>query len=147
MLTAAVMALVAGCGSGSRTPQLASLPLPPGAKLERNLRRCNGGSNAYCGLVLVVVDPKYKSSWALVRAERRELRGEGWIGASPDTGIELADESPHHTLRVTYATAVDDLQGIDLGWINRPGTVVSALDTALFTRTAAMSVLLEVGSQ
>jgi hypothetical protein len=123
------------------------LPLVPGAQLERNMKQCNGGSNAFCGIDLVVVDPMYPSSRTLVLAERDVLRAHGWIGASPDTGIELADESPMHKLRVTYATAVDDLQGLELGWIQRPGRIWTALDSALFKRSPAMSVLLEIGSQ
>lgn len=147
VITALAATLLAGCGGGSHKPSLTSLPLVPGAHVATRSNRCNSGSNAYCAIELVVVGPSYKTSQELVFAERDALRREGWIGASPYTGNELADESPHHTLRVTYATAADDLQGVELNWISRPGTIVSALDGSLFSRAAAMSVLLEVGSR
>ena len=146
-VTAAMTAVLAGCGSSARTPRLSALPLVEGANVVNQVQQCNQGSSAYCAIELVVLDPQYKSSHSLVLAERDRLRAQGWIGASPDTGNELADESPHHKLRVTYATAIDDLQGIDLGWIQRPWSIVSSLDSAIFKRATAMSVLLEVGSQ
>lgn len=148
VLTAAITVTVAGCGSGSaaRTPQLSSLPLAPGARVMTNVRQCNGGSNAYCAIELVVLGPRYRSSRALVLAERDQLRAAGWVGASPTTGDQLANESPNNKLRVTYATAFQDLKGADLGWITRSWPTISALDLTLFSRAAAMSVLLEVGS-
>jgi hypothetical protein len=137
---------LSGCGGSTRSPQLSSLPLAPGAQVMTNVRQCNGGSNAYCSLELVVLGPKYPSSRALVLAERDRLRAEGWIGASPTTGDQLANESPHNKLRVTYATAFEDLKGADIGWITRSWPTVSALDQTLFNRAVAMSLLLEIGS-
>ncbi len=149
VLTAAITAAIAGCGGGDapRTPQLSSLPLAPGARVMTNVRQCNGGSNSYCAVELVVLGPSYRSSRALVLAERDRLRAQGWIGASPTTGDQLANESPNNKLRVTYATAFEDLKGADLGWIDRSWPTVSALDGTLFNGAAAMSVLLEVGSR
>ena len=43
----------------------------------------------------------------------------GWTGANADTGQQRAADSPGHKLRLTYAPAAGDLQGIDLGWIKR----------------------------
>jgi hypothetical protein len=147
VLTVATIA-AAGCGDGGagRTPQLSSLPLVPGIRVMTNVRQCNGGSNAYCAIELVVLGPRYRSSRALVLAERDRLRAQGWIGASPTTGDQLANESPNNRLRVTYATAFEDLKGADLGWIKRSWPIISALDETLFSRAAAMSVLLEIGS-
>jgi len=108
---------------------------------------CNPGASAFCSYELVVVDRRYPSSRALVLAQRDRLRRDGWIGASPDTGVELANESPGHKLRVTYATALEDLKGIDLSWIRRPWAIEIALDRAVFDRTPAMSVRVETGSQ
>ncbi len=149
VLTAAITVTVAGCGSGGggRTPQLSSLPLAPGVRVMTNVRQCNGGSNAYCAVELVVLGPRYRSPRALVLAERDRLRAQGWIGASPTTGDQLANESPNNKLRVTYATAFEDLKGVDLGWITRSWPTISALDQTLFSRTVAMSVLLEIGSR
>jgi hypothetical protein len=81
-----------------------------------------------------------------VLAERDRLRAEGWIGASPTTGDQLANESPNNKLRVTYATAFEDLKGADIGWITRSWPTVGALDKTIFNRTVAMSLLLEIGS-
>ena len=143
---AAATALSA-CGDGARTPSLGKLPLVPGASVVKTVRVCDAGANAFCAYDLVVVDGHYPSSRALVLAQRDRLRRDGWFGASPDTGVELADESPGHALRVTYATALEDLKGIDLGWIRRPQSIALTLDHALFGRVPTMSVLLETGSR
>ncbi len=145
-LTAAMATVVSGCGGSTHAPLLSSLPLAPGAQVMTNVRQCNGGSNAYCSLELVVLGPKYPSSRALVLAERDRLRAEGWIGGSPMTGDQLANESPHNKLRVTYTTAFEDLKGADIGWITRSWTTISALDQTVFKRAVAMSLLLEIGS-
>ncbi len=149
LAAAATVAGLSACGSGggARTPSLSNLPLAPGARQVVKLKLCNGGANAYCAIELVVQDRRYGSSRALVLAQRDLLRDRGWIGGSPDTGIELADDSPGHRLRVTYASAVDDLQGIDLGWITRPWLVESALDRAVFDGVPTMSLLLEASVQ
>jgi hypothetical protein len=138
----------AGCGSAGagRSPQLSSLPLASGVQVMTNVRQCNHGSSAYCAIELVVLGPRYSSSRDLVLAERDRLRAAGWIGASPTTGDQLANESPKNKLRVTYATAFEDLKGADLGWITRSWPTISALDETLFSRRVAMSVLLEIGS-
>lgn len=96
---------------------------------------------------MVVLGAGYASSHQLVLAERNRLHSQGWVGASPDIGDEVANESPKGKLRVTYGTAFDELKGIDLGWISRSWPVVSALDRSLFNGSPAMSVLLEVGAQ
>jgi hypothetical protein len=148
-LAASISVAADGCGGGSaaRAPQLSALPLPPGAQVMTSVRQCNGGSNAYCALELVVLGPGYPSSRALVLAERDRLRAEGWIGASPTTGDQLANESPNNKFRVTYATAFQDLKGTDIGWIKRSWPTISALDLTLFNRAVAMSILLEIGAQ
>jgi hypothetical protein len=146
-LTAGIAATLAGCGGSTRSPQVSALPLAQGAHVVTNVRQCNGGSNAYCSIELVVLGPEYGSSRALVLAERDRLKAEGWMGASPVTGDQLADESPNNELRVTYATALQDLKGADIGWIKRSWPTVSALDQTVFDRASAMSVLLEIGSR
>lgn len=62
-----------------------------------------------------------------------------------DTGEERAAESPTHSLRVTYATPFGDLKGIDLGWIKRSQPIAVALSQAMFHRSSAMSMMLEIG--
>ncbi len=141
------MLVLAGCGGGARTPKLASLPLVPGAQVVSNVRSCDQGVNPYCTLELVLVDPRYSSARAFVLSERDLLRSHGWTGASPQTADELADESPGHNLRITYATAYVDLKGVALGWIERAQSVQRVLSKQLFAGSSAMSALLQVGSQ
>jgi hypothetical protein len=74
------------------------------------------------------------------------LRNSGWTLAGGDTGTETAANSPGHKLRLTYSSAADDLQQIDLGVINRAWPITSALSSSMFDRAAAMSMMLEVGS-
>ena len=79
---------------------------------------------------------------------RREhaLRKTGWSLADGDTSTETAANSPGHKLRLTYSTAADDLQQIDLGQIARPRPITLALSNSMFDRAAAMSMMLEVGA-
>ncbi len=144
----ALMVALAGCGSsgGARTPSVAQLPLVGGAEVAAQTRECDSGSNAFCAIVVVVFDRRYKSSDQLALDEAHHLRKAGWSIADGDTGVESGANSPNHGLRLTYATAIDDLRGIDLGWIRRPRTITLALSNALFDRTAAMSMMLEVGA-
>ena len=138
---------LAGCGHASRTPSPVHLPLVPGSSVIVKARECNRGANPFCSVEMVVQNSSYRSPRRLLFDERDYLYHHGWRAASPDTGIELAAESPGHKWRVTYATALQDLKGVDLGWIARPPSVENALDRAVFNRVATMSVLLEVGSQ
>ena len=143
----ATAAAVAGCGHSSRTPSAAHLPLVPGSRVIVSMRECNHGANAYCSVEMVVQGSQYATPKRLLFAERDYLRGLGWTSATPATGVELAAESPGHKLRVTYATALQDLKGVDLGWIARPWQVTSALDRAVFDRVPTLSVLLQIGTQ
>jgi hypothetical protein len=74
------------------------------------------------------------------------LRKAGWSLADGDTSTETAANSPGHKLRLTYSTAADDLQQIDLGAITRPTPITHALSSAIFDQTPAMSMMLEVGA-
>lgn len=147
VIATALAVVLAGCGGGARSPKLGSLPLVPGAHVVTNVRRCDGGSKPYCALELVVADPRYGSSRALVVAERNLLRASHWTGASAQTADELADESPGHKLRVTYATAYGDLKGIDLGWIERTGQIQHSLSAQMFAGATAMSAQIQIGSE
>jgi hypothetical protein len=143
----AVGALVAGCGSsGSKVPDVSRLPLVDGASVVTRAQECDRGSNSYCAILLVVTDPRLHSSLDLLKSERRHLREVGWSLANGNTGNENSADSPGHKLRVTYSTAEGDLQGIELGWIQRPRNVTLALSGAMFARKATLSMLLELGS-
>jgi hypothetical protein len=146
-LAALILALVGcGTGAGAGAPTLDQLPLVPGAKVLAQATQCDRGANAFCTLEVVVVDQRFKNSEDLVNAEHRVVHGAGWAGVGADTGDERAAESPHHKLRVTYATAYGDLKGIDLGWIHRSSMIARALSRTLFDHASAMSVELDQGS-
>jgi hypothetical protein len=145
---ALVVGAVAGCGASAsqRTPAAGDIPLVPGAEIAVQARACDHGSRVYCAIDVVVVDHHYVSSDNLARDESHVLRKHGWSLADGDTRLQSGANSPGHKLRLTLATATGDLRQIDLGQINRPWPITYALSNALFDRTAAMSMMLEVGS-
>ena len=80
-----------------------------------------------------------------MESEHERLHHLGWTTSAGDDGDEVAADSPGHKLRVTYATALDDMIGLDEKWIQRPWPIWASLSQTMFSRTPAMSVLLEVG--
>jgi hypothetical protein len=144
----ATAALLGGCGpsAADRTPKLSDLPLVKGASIVTQVQDCDNGANAFCAVELVVVDRHYKNSDDLLLSEHHELLSHGWSGAGGDTGNERAADSPGHKLRLTYATATGDLQGVELGQIKRPGKIWLALSHTLFDQVPALSMMLEVGN-
>jgi hypothetical protein len=147
VLLAGCAVALAGCGSGGAAGPLSlgQLPLVPGAKVATEARQCDRGSNAFCAIQAVIVDQRFNSSGALVESEHRHLHSLGWTTSAGDDGDEVAADSPGHKLRVTYATAVDDLIGIDETWIKRPPAIGLTLSRTMFDGVPAMSVMLEVG--
>jgi hypothetical protein len=143
---AAVVAL-AGCGSsgGTQGLDLTRVPLVDGSRVIAQARECDRGANAFCSLEAVVVDPRFHSSGDMVTSERALLRKQGWSLVNADTGLQSAAESPGHKLRVTYATAYGDLQGIDLVWIHRANAITQSLSRQVFDGSSAMSIMLEDG--
>lgn len=141
-------AALAGCGDGrtGRTPPLRRVPLVPGATVRFALRQCDSGANPYCALNAIIVDTRYRTSHDLMEAERRLLKAAHWSSSFADTGLERAAESPGHRLRLTYATADDDLRAIDQQYIKRPPPIAMRLSKLDFAGTPALSVLLEAGS-
>jgi hypothetical protein len=136
-----------GCGSGgSHTPDLSKLPLVSGTKVVAQARQCDKGSNPYCAVQIVVVGNTYKNSQDLLGVERERLVSLGWTREGADTGNEHAADSPGHKFRVTYATALADLTGIDLGWIKRPRPITLALSQSVFQRRPALSMMLELST-
>ncbi len=122
------------------------MPLTPGSQVVAHVRRCDRGANPYCAMQLVVVGKRTTSSLALLDRERRHLQSIGWTVIDADTGDEPAANSPGHKLRLTYATAALDLQGVDLGWIRRSPGIGLALSRTMFARDSALSLMLETGS-
>lgn len=139
--------IATGCGTGGASGQLSveQLPLIQGAKVATTARQCDRGANAFCAIEAVIVDPEAHSSGALVQNEHRKLHSLGWTTSAGDDGVEVAADSPGHKLRVTYATALNDLIGIDEKWIKRPGVIGLSLSQLMSRGTPAMSILLEVG--
>ena len=147
-LMAAAAASLAGCGGQGRTPvsaSLAEVPLAPGAKVVWHQRRCDAGVSSYCSVQFVLAGPRYPSSAALRDAQRAVLKRAGWGSAHGDTDAERAAQSPHGNLRMTYATAFNDLLSIDQGTIERAPGVSRALSRQLFSQTPALSGILQTG--
>jgi hypothetical protein len=145
---AALAVALAGCGGtgGSQSSlDIKRVPLVSGASVVAQARQCDRGTNAFCAVEAVIVDPRFRSSGALVAGEHRQLRKLGWSSMAGDDGDERAAESPGQKLRITYATAANDLIGIDEQWIKRPRNITLTLSQVMFSRTPAMSVMLEVG--
>ncbi|MBV8430317.1 MAG: hypothetical protein JO244_04095, partial [Solirubrobacterales bacterium] len=138
---------IAGCGSGGSSGPLTvnQLPLIQGASVVTQTRLCDGGSNAFCALEAVIADPHASSSGALTRSEHRQLHSLGWTTSAGDDGNEVAADSPGHKLRVTFATGLNDLIGIDEGWIKRPQAIGLSLSQLEIHGTPAMSIMLEEG--
>ena len=139
---------MAGCGDSrvGKVPPINRLPLVPGASVAVSVPQCDKGADAYCALLLVVHDRRFRSSREFFDAEQDHLHRAGWSESNAQTSDEQAAESPNHSLRVTYATADGDLKGVDLGWIRRPRPIALALSRALFQHTPALSLMLEAGS-
>jgi hypothetical protein len=143
-----IVLVLAACGQAGpgATPDIAHLPLAPGAKVAASARLCDHGSDGFCTIQLVVVGSRSSASTELMHSERKTLEQRGWSISDGDISDEKAAESPGHKLRVTYATASGDLKGIDLGWIQRSRVVALALSRAMFARDPAISLMLETGS-
>ena len=146
---ALLAASLAGCGGTSqaqRTPAASAVPLVPGSQIVQRFQRCDQGAKAFCSIDLVVTNRSYDSSDLLAVDESHLLRQRGWSLAQGDTGLQFGANSPGHRLRLTYATASNDLQQIVLGAILRPWPIVYALSNSMFERAAAMSMRLERGA-
>ena len=128
--------VLAGCGQSSsgRTPELARVPLVPGARVVTSVQRCDRGANPYCAYQVVVADSRFATSTALLQGEVKRLHAAGWSSANADIGNEHSADSPGHKLRLTYATAALDLEAIDLGWVRRAGSITRALSRTMFDR-------------
>jgi hypothetical protein len=147
-LVAAAVTGLAACGGQGQTPvsaSLADVPLAPGAKVVWHQRRCDAGVSSYCSVQFVLAGPRYPSSAALRDAQRAVLKRAGWGSAHGETDAERAAQSPHGNLRMTYATAFNDLLSIDQGTIERAPGVSRALARQLFSQTPALSGILQTG--
>jgi hypothetical protein len=140
-------AAIAGCGgSGARTPSLSGLPLVAGAHVTESRRTCDRGAGAYCSLQFVVIGRRFANSVDMSRAERRLLKRDHWSDSDAPEGLEVAADSPDDRIRVVWATANNDLEAAELGWIRRVAPVRLALSRTILSRTSALSMLLVLGA-
>ena len=139
--------MLAACGSATSTSSynIGQLPLVPGSAIITQSKQCDHGTNPYCALEAVVVNRRFNSSGAFVASEDLRLHQLGWKHSAGDDGDEVAANSPDQKLRLTFATGVDDLIGIDEHWIKRAWPIEWTLDRTMFNRTPAMSIMLEAG--
>jgi hypothetical protein len=143
-----VVAVVVTTGRGA-TPRaigLRNIPLPAGTRVVTRVRSCDRGIDPYCALQVVVVGDRYPSSTALRSAYGQQLAKLGWTTAKGPDGNETAADSPGHELRLTYATAYEDLLGVDSKWIQRTSAISHSLSAAMFERAPALSIMLLRGS-
>jgi hypothetical protein len=145
---AALCLVAAGCGAGGnpRGVGVTNIPLPSGTKIVGHVRTCDRGTNPYCSVQIVVVGPRYGSSIALLYSERDLLKQNGWTAQLGPDGPERSADSPGHELRITYATAFEDLLGVDSNWIQRARPIGQALSKVIFDRSPAISLMLTRGS-
>jgi hypothetical protein len=142
----ACIAAIAGCGSGTKhIPNVGGLPLVDGTRIVAQKLKCDKGANAFCGLELVLVGPRFRNANQLLRSERKHLKTLGWTGANADIAGEQGADSPGHRLHLTYATADTDLKGTGLGWIKRSRSIQVALAHTIFAHVPSLSMLLEEG--
>ena len=127
---------------------MAAVPLVPGTRIVLSVRRCDAGAHPFCAreLVLAAARARYEDSGVLKVAERRVLDHAGWRRSEGDTYDESAAESPGNRLRVTYATAEQDLLSIDERRIARMPAFTRQLADVLFAREPALSLLVQAGS-
>ena len=142
-----VLAIVSsGRGGTPRAIGLRNIPMPAGTRVVSKVRSCDRGINPYCALQVVVVGDRYPSSTALRAAYGQQLAKLGWTMAKGPDGNETAADSPGHEVRLTYATAYEDLLGVDSKWIQRTAAISHSLSTTMFDRASALSIMLVRGS-
>jgi hypothetical protein len=146
VLVVVVVIVTTGRGGTPRAIGLRNIPLPAGTRVVTNIRSCDRGINPYCAQQVVIVGDRYPSSTALRTAYGQQLAKLGWTMAKGPDGNETAADSPSHELRLTYATAYEDLLGVDSKWIQRTAAISHSLSTAMFNRAPALSIMLVRGS-
>ncbi|MFL5862518.1 MAG: hypothetical protein ACJ780_17380 [Solirubrobacteraceae bacterium] len=140
------VAALSGRGGNPRAIGLRNVPVPAGARVVTRARSCDRGVNRYCALQVVVVGKRYASSGELRTAYAQQLGKLGWTTANGPDGNETGADSPGHELRLTYATAYEDLLGVDSNWIQRTAAISHSLSTTMFDRAPALSIMLVRGS-
>jgi hypothetical protein len=146
MLAVAVIVVATGRGGTPRDLGLTNIPMPAGTRVMINVRSCDRGVHSYCALQVVIVGDRYRTSEALRQTYGTQLLKLGWTTTKGPDGNETAADSPGHELRLTFATAYEDLLGIDSNWIQRTAAISHSLSAAMFNRAPALSLMLLRGS-
>lgn len=146
VVVVAVVIATSGRGGTSRAIGVRNIPMIAGTRVTTMVRSCDRGIHPYCALQLVLVGDHYPTSKALRDAYRANLLKLGWTTTKGPDGNETAADSPGHELRLTFATAYEDLLGIDSNWIQRTAAISHSLSAAMFSRAPTLSVMLVRGS-
>ena len=146
IVAVALVIVATGRGGTPRDIGLRNIPMVPGARVLTKVRSCDPGVHPYCSLQVVIVDDRYQTSQALRETYRASLRKLGWTTTKGPDGNETAADSPGHELRLTFATAYEDLLGVDSKWIQRTAAISHSLSSAMFDRAPALSIMLLRGS-
>lgn len=146
VVAVAVVIVATGQGGTPRAIGLKNIPMPAGTRIVTQVRSCDRGVHPYCALQLVVVGDRYASSVALRATYEQQLLKLGWTTTKGPDGNETAADSPGHELRLTFATAYEDLLGVDSNWIARTSAISHSLSSTMFDRAPALSIMLVSGS-
>jgi hypothetical protein len=146
MVAVALVIVASGRGATPRAIGLKNIPMVAGTRVTSQVRSCDHGVNSYCALQVVVVGDRYASPHALRATYGANLLKLGWAMTKGPDGNETAADSPGHELRLTFATAYEDLLGVDSNWIQRTAAISHALSSAMFNRAPALSIMLVRGS-
>jgi hypothetical protein len=146
VVAVAVVIVATGRGGTPRAIGLQNIPVVPGTRVMATVRSCDRGADPYCSLQVVLVGTRRQSSAALRATYGQRLLKLGWTTTRGPDGNETGADSPGHELRLTFATAYEDLLGIDSNWIQRTAAISHALSSTMFDRAPALSVMLLRGS-
>jgi hypothetical protein len=146
VIVVAVLVAATGRGGTPRAIGLKDIPMIPGTRVTTTVRSCDRGVHSYCSLQVVIAGERYRTSQALRNAYGANLLKLGWTTTKGPDGNETAADPPGHEVRLTFATAYEDLLGVDSNWIQRTPSISHALSAAMFERTPTLSILLLRGS-
>jgi len=146
IVAVAVVIVATGRGGTPRDIGLRNIPMVPGTRVLTKVRSCDPGVHPYCSLQVVIVGDRHQTSEALRKTYGANLLKLGWTTTKGPDGNETAADSPGHELRLTFATAYEDLLGVDSKWIQRTAAISHSLSSAMFDRAPALSIMLLRGS-
>jgi hypothetical protein len=146
VVVVAVAVTATGRGGTPRAIGLKDIPMIPGTRVLTTVRSCDPGVHQYCSLQVVIVGQTYHTSQALRNTYGANLLKLGWTTTKGPDGNETAADSPGHELRLTFATAYEDLLGVDSNWIQRTAAISHSLSSAMFQRAPTLSIMLLRGS-